>query len=288
LRSVRNIFSRDQVRPWIEALLAGILFQAVAVCLKLFFSFWVSMERAPFLLFFGAVVCAGWIGGLRAGLIARAVSAILADFLFIPPFGSLFLPNPSDAFGVITFVLEATLISFLATFRDRARRTAEEASKRDESLTSQLRSEQQVAAAATRELESSRERIAILAATTADGIWDYDYDADQAWWSDRAFQLLGYLPGKFELTLERLDSAFGSGWPDSRGSHHRLRASRRSSKGAAGRIPDAHFKTNQFSGARGEHAIARRNVGKRDNQDISALKLQTSREPEAHFPSSDF
>jgi PAS domain S-box-containing protein len=134
------------------------------------------------------------------------VSAILADFLFIPPFGSLLLPNSSDAFGVITFVLEATLISFLATFRDRARRTAEEASKRDESLTSQLRSEQQVAAAATRELESSRERLAILAATTADGIWDYDYDADQVWWSDRAFQLLGYRPGEFELTLERLDS----------------------------------------------------------------------------------
>jgi K+-sensing histidine kinase KdpD len=115
------------------------------------------------------VGCAGWIGGLRAGLIATAVSAILADFLFIPPFGSLFLPNPSDAFGVITFVLEATLISFLATFRGRARRTAEEASKRDESLTSQLRSEQQVAAAATRQLESSRERLAIPAATTADG-----------------------------------------------------------------------------------------------------------------------
>jgi hypothetical protein len=32
-----------------------------------------SPERAPFLLFFGAVVCAGWIGGLSVGLLATAV-----------------------------------------------------------------------------------------------------------------------------------------------------------------------------------------------------------------------
>ena len=34
---------------------------------------WMSLERAPFLLFFGAVVCAGWIGGLSVGLLATAV-----------------------------------------------------------------------------------------------------------------------------------------------------------------------------------------------------------------------
>jgi hypothetical protein len=32
-----------------------------------------SPERAPFLLFFGAVVYAGWIGGLSLGLLATAV-----------------------------------------------------------------------------------------------------------------------------------------------------------------------------------------------------------------------
>jgi PAS domain-containing protein len=61
------------------------------------------------------------------------------------------------------------------------------ASKREESLNSQLRSEHRIAATATRELESSRERLSILAATTADGIWDYDYDSGVNWWSDRVF-----------------------------------------------------------------------------------------------------
>jgi PAS domain S-box-containing protein len=164
------------------------------------------MERAPFLLFFGGVACAAWIGGLSASLIATAVSAMLVDLLFFPPSGSLSVESLSDAFNIVTFVVEATLVSLLATFRDRAQKVSEEASKRDESLTSQLRSEQRIAAAATRELESSRERLNMLAATTADGIWDYGYDSGLNWWSDRGFRLLGYEPGEFEITLERVDS----------------------------------------------------------------------------------
>ena len=165
-----------------------------------------STERAPFLLFFGGVACAAWIGGLSAGLVATAVSAILADLVVFPPIGSLAVQTSSDVFSITTFVMEATLVSLLATFRDRAKKVAEAASKRDESLNSQLRSEQRIAATATRELESSRERLSILAATTADGIWDYDYDSGVNWWSDRVFRLLGYEPGEFGISLERVDS----------------------------------------------------------------------------------
>jgi PAS domain S-box-containing protein len=208
MASMRQIISRFPAnsRPWIKALSAGILCPAVALCVKIFLSSWMSTDRAPFLLFFGAVVGAGWIGGLWAGLLATALSAILADLMFFPPFGTLSVQSSSDWFNIITFILEATLISFLATFRDRVRKVAEAANERDQSLTTQLRSEQQIAATATRELESSLERLSILAATTADGIWDYDYDADRIWWSDRTFRLLGYEPGEMELTLERLDS----------------------------------------------------------------------------------
>ena len=205
---MQHVFSpfRANGRAWIKTLSVGILCPALALCLKLVLSPWVSTERAPFLLFFGGVACAAWIGGLSASLVATAMSAILADLTFFPPFGSLSVQSSSDAFSIITFVVEATLVSLLATFRDRAKKVAEAASKRDQSLTSQLRSEQRIAAATTRELESSRERLSILAATTADGIWDYDYDTGLNWWSDRAFRLLGYQPGEFEITLERVHS----------------------------------------------------------------------------------
>ena len=79
------------------------------------------------------------------------------------------------------------------------------ASKRDESLDARC-APQRIAATATRQLESSRERLSILAATTADGIWDYDYDSGVNWWSDRVFRLLGYEPCEFEISLERVDS----------------------------------------------------------------------------------
>ena len=84
MRSPQLIFSRFQAngRAWIKVLSASILCPAVAVCAKLLLSSWMSTDRAPFLLFFGAVVSAGWIGGLWAGLLATAVSAILADLLF--------------------------------------------------------------------------------------------------------------------------------------------------------------------------------------------------------------
>ena len=208
MRPMQHLLSRFQTneRSWIKALIVGIVFPALALWVKLLLSSWMSTERAPFLLFLGAVVAAAWTAGLGAGLLATAVSAALADLIFFPPFGMLSVQSTSDAVNIIAFVLEAILVSFLATFRHRARKVAEEASKRDQSLTSQLRSEQQIAAAATRELESSRERLSILAATTADGIWDYDYDADQIWWSDRTFRLLGYEPGELEITLEWTDS----------------------------------------------------------------------------------
>jgi hypothetical protein len=60
-------------RGWIKTLSVGILCPALALCLRFFLSSWMSPERAPFLLFFGAVVCAGWIGGLSVGLLATAV-----------------------------------------------------------------------------------------------------------------------------------------------------------------------------------------------------------------------
>src|SRR5215510_7532748 len=73
----------------------------------------------PFILFFFAVTAASWIGGLGPGLFASAISAVLANFYFLQPYGSA-SPSPHSLLITTLFVGVSVIICLLnASLRNR-------------------------------------------------------------------------------------------------------------------------------------------------------------------------
>ena len=106
--------------------------------------------RLPYLTFYPAVMLAALYGGLRAGLLATALSAFLADFFWIDPVWYLSIQNPADCLSMVIFILICTAFSWLAEAMQLAQARA-------------LRAEAQVQLAAERQrategLRESEER----------------------------------------------------------------------------------------------------------------------------------
>ncbi|MBW4556992.1 MAG: DUF4118 domain-containing protein [Trichormus sp. ATA11-4-KO1] len=62
-----------------------ILIVAIALVVMLLLDPWLDMSRTPFLLFFGAVMVSAWYGGLKTGLLATFLSALLSYYCFLTP-----------------------------------------------------------------------------------------------------------------------------------------------------------------------------------------------------------
>ncbi len=86
-------------------------------------------EEAPFVTFYPAVMFASLYGGLRAGLLATALSAILADYFWIGPPGQLAIGQPSDWLAIMVFLLSGAMIAWVsdAMYLARERASAAEA-----------------------------------------------------------------------------------------------------------------------------------------------------------------
>src|SRR4028118_936792 len=50
-------------------------------------------EQSPFLMLAGAVMVGAWFGGLGPGLLATALGALVADYFFLAPRGSVRAPG---------------------------------------------------------------------------------------------------------------------------------------------------------------------------------------------------
>jgi PAS domain S-box-containing protein len=68
--------------------------------------------ETPYLLFYPAVLVSVWLGGLGAGLLATALSAAIADYLFIRPYHTL-LSTASDILRAAYFCASFGLICWL-------------------------------------------------------------------------------------------------------------------------------------------------------------------------------
>ena len=79
-------------------------------------------DRAPLLLFTLAVVVAGWVGGLKPGLLATAAGVITGNFLFVEPVGRLLPINAFDQVRVVLFVITGVAVSWLCETLHTARR----------------------------------------------------------------------------------------------------------------------------------------------------------------------
>src|SRR3712207_6751254 len=84
-----------------------------------------TVQDTPFLLVFGAIIVSSWYGGLGPGLLATGASALVTDYFFLYPRGTL-TGFSFEGIDVLAFVLEGVLVSVLTSSlrsaRDRARR----------------------------------------------------------------------------------------------------------------------------------------------------------------------
>jgi PAS domain S-box-containing protein len=141
-------------------------------------------NSAPYVTFYPAVIIAALYGGLRSGLLATVLSAVLADYYLIHPSG-FGIENPADWLGMAVFLLSGAMISWITGTMLRARARANEAE-----MQARLAAERELGAAALRE---SEERFRILADAAFEGIAITE-DGRFTDVNDQFARMLGYEP----------------------------------------------------------------------------------------------
>ena len=117
---------------------------------------------APFVTFYPAVMLAALYGGLRSGLLATVLSAILAGYFWIGPMGQFTMGQPSDWLALAVFVASGAMISGTTGAMQGARARAAEAQRQ-----AMLSAER---AAAAEELRESEARYQSLVNLSPDAI----------------------------------------------------------------------------------------------------------------------
>ncbi|WP_375511595.1 PAS domain S-box protein [uncultured Nostoc sp.] len=102
-----------------------VLIVALALVLMLMLDPWLSMSGTPFLLFFSAVMVSAWYGGLKSGLLATCLSALLSDYFFLPPAYDLSF-DLSNFLRIGLFALQGLLFSILCEVLRTAKSRADE------------------------------------------------------------------------------------------------------------------------------------------------------------------
>jgi PAS domain S-box-containing protein len=84
----------------------------------------VMVYKLPFMIFYSVIVLSAWYGGLRPGLLAVILSALLAHFIYLPQVN---VYEASSSFSpLVLFMLEGFLIVGLSHSMHRAQQTLEE------------------------------------------------------------------------------------------------------------------------------------------------------------------
>lgn len=85
-------------------------------------------EKTPFLLYFGVVIIATGFGGMGPGIFSTIISALLCNYLFLPPVNEFHF-NKTDNIQILVFLLECLLLISLSgavtRASNRVRKTAE-------------------------------------------------------------------------------------------------------------------------------------------------------------------
>ena len=128
-----------------------------------------------FVTLFPAVILAASIGGGGPGILATILAALAADYWFLPPFGTLYIANPSDLLALGIFTGTCLFLSVLAERLRRARwaeavsfvqrRQMEELSRLNEELsqqTEELSQQSEELAQQNEELQTQSEEIQVL------------------------------------------------------------------------------------------------------------------------------
>ncbi|MBW4684071.1 MAG: PAS domain S-box protein [Komarekiella atlantica HA4396-MV6] len=101
-----------------------VLIVALTFVLMLVLDPWLGMSESPFLLFFSAVMVSAWYGGLKSGLLATFLSALLGNYFFLFPRYELSF-DLSSLVQIGLFGVQGFLFSILCEALRTAKRHAE-------------------------------------------------------------------------------------------------------------------------------------------------------------------
>ncbi|MDR3591657.1 MAG: PAS domain S-box protein [Negativicutes bacterium] len=117
---------------------AALMLVASAAVVRLLFLLQLGLI-APYLTFYPAVMLSAAYGGLRSGLLATALAAVLADYFWIAPVGQLGIHSQADMLAMIIFLINCTLVSVICEVMLRARRKARLLADDTQELNARLR-----------------------------------------------------------------------------------------------------------------------------------------------------
>ncbi len=80
-----------------------------------------SITLPTYVTFYPVVFLAALLGGISEGILATALSALLADYFLIPPFGSFAIHSPSDIVGMAIFCISGVSVSVVSELYRRRR-----------------------------------------------------------------------------------------------------------------------------------------------------------------------
>jgi PAS domain S-box-containing protein len=80
-----------------------------------------AITLPTYVTFYPVVLLAALLGGMWAGILATALSALLVDYLLLAPIGSLFIRSTSDIVGMVIFCVSGISVSVVAELYHRSR-----------------------------------------------------------------------------------------------------------------------------------------------------------------------
>ena len=129
---------------------------AIALLLKLLLKP-LFVTETPFILFFAAVMISAYYGGMRAGLLATTLAAVVSNYLFLPPAYFFFKPEGQNLpLGI--FIIECLSITWLTTALNAAKQQAENSSLEVKHELESLRQSEKTLRTAYAELENQLEK----------------------------------------------------------------------------------------------------------------------------------
>ena len=112
---------RDKNRDRLIAYGVAVVATSLSVLLRLaLFGF--LGNKGPFITFFPAIILSAYLGGVRPGLLATLLGALVADYFLIEPYYSFVISDASDLHALVLFVLTGIALSAFGESRLRSRR----------------------------------------------------------------------------------------------------------------------------------------------------------------------
>ena len=128
-----------------------------------------QVQRDYVFIYLGLVAVVGVLRGLWPALACAAISFLLVDYFFVPPFGTLTIADEQDIVNLLAFLVIAGVVGFLASHRRRALLSSQALARQLRDANSELvRLNKEQAEAAQSELRLARSEQQIRALQEAD------------------------------------------------------------------------------------------------------------------------